>query len=133
VVLHRHKKAWGLFWVGGGLEQCRKLLQEFASNESVSAIVPATPESLLRLILEIDDSKDDLLLATPNKKSIKHSSLQASEPASSNFPWRPVLITSIAWLIPMAFSIGLLISHINRQEAQLIRLLDRVQLKNPER
>ncbi len=23
VVLHRHKKAWGLFWAGGGLNQCR--------------------------------------------------------------------------------------------------------------
>jgi hypothetical protein len=131
VALHRHKKAWGLFWVGGGLEQCRELLQGLASNESVSAIVPATPESLLRLILELDDSKDDLLLAKPNKKILKHRSLQASEPSGSNFPWRPVLLTSIAWLIAMAFPIGLLISHINRQEAQLIRLLDRVQLSKP--
>jgi hypothetical protein len=131
VVLHRHKKAWGLFWVGGGLEQCRELLQGFTCNESVSAIVPATPESLLRLILELDDSRDDLLLAKPNKKILKHRSLQASEPSGANFPWRPVLLTSIAWLIVMAFPIGLLISHINRQEAQLIRLLDRVQLSKP--
>jgi hypothetical protein len=131
VVLHRHKKAWGLFWVGGGLEQCRELLQGLACKESVSAIVPATPESLLRLILELDDSNDDLLLAKPNKNVLKNRSLQASEPCGSSFPWRPVLLTSMAWLIPMALSIGLLISHINRQEAQLIRLLDRVQLSKP--
>jgi len=54
VVLHRHKKAWGLFWAGGGLDLCRDELGRQAGAEVTGAIVPATPEALLRLVLALD-------------------------------------------------------------------------------
>ena len=57
VALQLNKHAWGLFWAGGGLQHCRALLAERISKEEAtsSAIVPATPEALLRLVLDLQN------------------------------------------------------------------------------
>jgi hypothetical protein len=74
VVLHRHKKAWGLFWAGGGLNQCRDELTKLMGSEaSTSAIVPATPEALLRLILTLEEPEAEPVLITKIKKQRKSS------------------------------------------------------------
>ncbi|CAK6701019.1 hypothetical protein VB734_08335 [Synechococcus sp. BA-124 BA4] len=55
VALQMDKRAWGLFWAGGGLQRCRELLAgRFSDAKSSSAIVPATPEVLLRLMLDLE-------------------------------------------------------------------------------
>jgi hypothetical protein len=69
VVLHRHKKAWGLFWVGGGLDQCRAALTAAMGVEQAGgALVPATPDALLRLILTLEEPEVEPVLITKVKK-----------------------------------------------------------------
>ena len=53
VALQLNKRAWGLFWAGGGLQHCRELLAaQISDAETCSALVPVTPEALLRLVLD---------------------------------------------------------------------------------
>ena len=55
VVLQRNNRAWGLFWAGGGLHRCRQELLETSQSPALSsAIVPVTPEAVLRLVLNLD-------------------------------------------------------------------------------
>ena len=55
VALELNKRAWGLFWAGGGLQRCRELLADRVTEaEACSALVPATPEALLRLMVELE-------------------------------------------------------------------------------
>ena len=54
VALQVDKYAWGLFWAGGGLQRCRELLEKDAITiDNQSALVPASPEALLRLVLDL--------------------------------------------------------------------------------
>ena len=54
VALQVDKYAWGLFWAGGGLQHCRELLaKEVTASENQSALVPANPEALLTLSLDL--------------------------------------------------------------------------------
>ena len=96
VVLHRHKKAWGLFWAGGGLDLCRDELCKDFGAEAAGALVPATPEALLRLVLSMEVPEESSVLqssATKPKRKAK------SIAAQTGFPWRAVAITSLAWLV----------------------------------
>jgi hypothetical protein len=96
VVLHRHKKAWGLFWAGGGLDQCRVELSKLLGSEATSsAIVPATPEALLRLVLELDEPE----WVNALEQKPKHQKRRKSIAAQTGFPWRTIAVTSCAWLI----------------------------------
>ena len=55
MALELNKRAWGLFWAGGGLQRCRELLAGKVSDaEACVALVPATPEPLLHLMLEFE-------------------------------------------------------------------------------
>jgi hypothetical protein len=96
VVLHRHKKAWGLFWAGGGLDLCRDELCKQAGTEMPGAIVPATPQALLRLVLAMEDLDDAAVLQVRTSKSKNRGESIA---AQTGFPWRAVAITSLAWLV----------------------------------
>jgi hypothetical protein len=119
VVLHRHKKAWGLFWAGGGLDLCRDELGKQAGTEVAGAIVPATPEALLRLVLAMEDPED---AASLQGRSSKSKSRGKSIAAQTGFPWRAVAITSLAWLVLLsgisAYSVFQL-----QQQSELIRQL----------
>ena len=131
VVLHRHRKAWGLFWAGGGLNQCRdELANRLGSEASTSAIVPATPEALLRLILTLEEPEAEPVLITKIKK-VKKSSDEEEIPdrGQAILPWRVVGLTSAVWLIALVVLGLAFTSQIQRQDQRLQQLIERIELK----
>lgn len=116
VVLHRHKKAWGLFWAGGGLDLCREELAPQIGADVAGAIVPATPEALLRLVLALEEPEADVLLPAKGKPKRKSISAQI------HFPWRAAAITSMAWLIVLT-GLSCYSSFQIQQQSDLIRKL----------
>lgn len=103
VVLHRHKKEWGLFWAGGGLNQCRDELTKLMGAEvATSSIVPATPEALLRLILTLEEPETEPVLRGKSKKQRKSIEEELSpDRGQAAFPWRVVAITSVVLMWPL--------------------------------
>ena len=131
VVLHRHKKAWGLFWAGGGLNQCRdELTKVMGSEASTSAIVPATPEALLRLILTLEEPEAEPVLSSQTKKQKKSPDKELSpDRGQAAFPWRAVALTSAIWLTALVVLGVSLTSQIQRQDQRLQQLIERIELK----
>lgn len=131
VVLHRHKKAWGLFWAGGGLNQCRDELSKLIDAEATSSsIVPATPEALLKLILTLDEPEAGAVLSSSTKKQKKSSGEELSPDHGQAFPWRTVALTSAVWLTALAM-LGLsLTNQIQKQNQRLQQLIERIELKD---
>lgn len=119
VVLHRHKQAWGLFWAGGGLDLCSDELGKQAGAEVAGAIVPVTPESLLRLVLAMEDPEDAAVLQVKTSKS---KSRGKSIAAQTGFPWRAVAITSLAWLVVLTGISSYAVLQL-QQQSQLMRQL----------
>ncbi len=131
VVLHRHKKAWGLFWAGGGLNQCRdELTKQMGSEASTSAIVPATPDALLRLILTLEEPEVEPVLITKNKKAKKSSDEEEIPDCGQSFPWRAVALTSAIWITALGVLGASLISQIQRRDQRLQQLIERIELKD---
>ena len=131
VVLHRHRKAWGLFWAGGGLNQCRDELTKLLGSEaSTSAIVPATPEALLRLILTLEEPEAEPVLITKIKK-VKKSSDEEEIPdrGKAILPWRVVGLTSAVWLIALVVLGLAFTSQIQRQDQRLQQLIERINIR----
>ena len=130
VVLHRHKKAWGLFWAGGGLDQCRVALTAAMGIEQAGgALVPATPEALLRLILTLEEPEVEPVLITKVKKGKKSSDEEEIPDRRQSFPLRAVVLTSAVWLTALVV-LGLsLTSQIQRQDQRLQQLIERIELK----
>lgn len=127
VVLHRHKKAWGLFWAGGGLNQCRGELTKLMETESTaSSIVPATPEALLRLILTLEEPEVEPVLSAKNKKQMTSFNEEQSADRGQSFPWRAVTLTSAIWLTALAVLGVLLTSQIKQQDQRLQQLIERL-------
>ena len=130
VVLHRHKKAWGLFWAGGGLNQCRdELTKQLGSEASSSAIVPATPEALLRLILTLEEPEAEPVLITKIKKVKKSSDEEVIPDRGQAFPLRAVVLTSAVWLTALVVLGVSLTSQIQRQDQRFQQLIERIELK----
>lgn len=131
VVLHRHKKSWGLFWAGGGLNQCRDELTKLMGSEaSSSAIVPATPEALLRLILTLEEPEAEPVLSTKIKKAKKSSDEEENpDRGQAVFPWRVVALTSAVWLTALVVLGVSLTSQIQRQDQRLQQLIERIEPK----
>ena len=127
VVLHRHKKAWGLFWVGGGLDQCRAALTAAMGIEQTGgALVPATPEALLRLILTLEEPEVEPVLITKIKKQKKAS--EEEEEAlkrDQGFPWKAVAITSAVWLAALGVLGASLTSQLQQQDQRLQQFIER--------
>jgi hypothetical protein len=131
VVLHRHKKAWGLFWAGGGLNQCRdELTKQLGSEASSSSIVPATPEALLRLILALEEPEIQPVLITKVKKGKISSDEEEIPDRGQSFPWRPVALTSAVWLTALGVLGVSLTSQIHRQDQRLQQLIERIEFKD---
>jgi hypothetical protein len=120
VVLQRNNRAWGMFWAGGGLHRCRQeLLQTSQSPALSSAIVPVTPEAVLRLVLNLD-IEDTAPAATV---------LQAGAPPavmSSSGVLKAVLWTSLAWLAVLALSAAGFLGVLREQDRKLELLLERL-------
>ena len=121
VVLHRHKKAWGLFWAGGGLELCRDELSKDFGAEAAGALVPATPEALLRLVLSMEEPEESSVLQTSSAKPKRKGKSIA---AQTGFPWRAVAITSLAWLVVLTGLTVFSSYQINQQRQLLERLVE---------
>jgi len=131
VVLHRHKKAWGLFWVGGGLDQCRAALTAALGVEQTGgALVPATPEALLRLILTLEEPEVEPVLITKIKKQ-KKASDEEDEPLNRDhgFPWKAVAITSAVWLAALGVLGASLTSQLQQQDQRLQQLIERLEAR----
>lgn len=120
VVLQRNNRAWGLFWAGGGLDRCRQeLLEASGSPEMSSAIVPVTPEALLRLVLnlEVEDSAPSTTL------------LRADAPPTAvggSGVLQAVLWTSLAWLVILALTAVGFLGVLREQDHKLELLLQRI-------
>jgi hypothetical protein len=128
VVLHRHKKAWGLFWVGGGLDQCRAALTAaMGVEQTAGALVPATPEALLRLILTLEEPEVEPVLITKIKKQKKGSD-EEEVPLNldQGFPWKAVAITSAVWLAALGVFGAALTSQLQQQDQRLQQLIERL-------
>jgi hypothetical protein len=121
VVLHRHKKAWGLFWAGGGLDQCRdELSKQLGAEVNSTAIVPATPEALLKLVLSMEEPEESSALQpsiTKPKRKPKSIAAQTS------FPWRTVAITSVAWLVVLTGISSYAVFQLQQQSALIKQLV----------
>ena len=132
VVLHRHKKAWGLFWVGGGLDQCRAALTAAMGIEQTGgALVPATPEALLRLILTLEEPEVEPVLITKIKKQKKAADEEEEEPLNPHqgFPWKAVAITSAVWLAALGLLGASLTSQLQQQDQRLQQLIERLEAR----
>ena len=130
VILHRHKKAWGLFWAGGGLNQCRdELTKQLGSEASSSAIVPATPEALLRLILTLEEPEVEPVLITKIKKAKKSSDEEEIPDRGQAFPLRAIVLTSAVWLTALVVLSVSLTSQIQRQDQLLQQIIERIEPK----
>jgi hypothetical protein len=118
VALQLDKRAWGLFWAGGGLQHCRDLLVAQAGNaESSSALVPATPEALLRLVLDLEAER---ALASGSAKPAP-----AWRRVQSANPWRVAAWTSLAWMAVLGITVVSFLSVLERQDRKLELLLER--------
>jgi hypothetical protein len=127
VVLHRHKKAWGLFWAGGGLKQCRdELTKQMGSEASTSSIVPATPEALLRLILTLEEPEAEPVLSSKTKKHKKSIEEELSSVSSQAFPLRAIALTSAIWLTALVVLNVTLTSQIKQQDKRFQQLIERL-------
>ena len=116
VALQLDKRAWGLFWAGGGLQHCRELLaQQVPASDISSALVAATPEALLRLVLDLG-----IDLPSPT-----HS--PAAKPANDQHKglWRIIAWTSLAWLTVLGVTVAGFLTALERQDRKLELLLER--------
>lgn len=127
VVLQRNKHAWGLFWVGGGLDQCRAALTAAMGIEQAGgALVPATPEALLRLILALEEPEVEPVLITTVKKGKKPSDEEEIPDRGPSFPWKAVAITSAVWLAALGVLGASLTSQLQQQDLRLQQLIERL-------
>jgi len=116
--LQLDKRAWGLFWAGGGLQHCRDLLVAQAGNaESSSALVPATPEALLRLVLDLEAER---AVASGSAKPAA-----AWRRVQSANPWSVAAWTSLAWMAVLGITVASFLSVLERQDRKLELLLER--------
>ena len=116
VALHFNKHAWGLFWAGGGLQHCRELLsQQIPPSAISSALVEASPEALLRLVLDLGADQPSLTQSP------------AAKPASNHHkgPWRIIALTSLAWLTVLGVTVAGFLTALERQDRKLELLLER--------
>jgi hypothetical protein len=119
IVLHLEKKAWGLFWAGGGLELSREELMIARGKEPEGAIVPATPEALLKLVLAMEDPEWVATLK-PKEKNKKSGQDKAS---SSTSKWKWVAFATIGWALLSTATTGFLAFKLQEQSNQLNQIL----------
>jgi len=123
VALELNKRAWGLFWAGGGLQRCRELLAERVSEaEASSALVPATPEALLRLVLDLEPEAP----ASARHRAWRNATgaeTGTSQPGPN--PWKLVAWTSLAWMAVLGVTVAGFLGALERQDRKLELLLER--------
>ena len=119
VALQVDKYAWGLFWAGGGLQRCRELLEKDAITiDNQSALVPASPEALLRLVLDLQTGATDL-----NSGAMPAPLRAAGNPLASQ--WKLLIYSSIAWFSILLITITVFVVALEKQDRKLELLLER--------
>ena len=119
VALQVDKYAWGLFWAGGGLQRCRELLEKDAITiENQSALVPASPDALLRLVLDLQNGANDL-----NSGAIPAPLRALGNPLASQ--WKLLIYSSIAWFSILLITITVFVVALEKQDRKLELLLKR--------
>jgi hypothetical protein len=123
VALELNKRAWGLFWAGGGLQRCRELLAERVGEaEACSALVPATPEALLRLVVDLETETP---AATTRRHWRNASGAEAGTSQLGPNPWKLVAWTSLAWMAVLGITVAGFLGALERQDRKLDLLLER--------
>jgi hypothetical protein len=123
VALQQDRRAWGLFWAGGGLQHCRELLEAQAngteplSAQESSALVPVTPEALLRVLLDLEAEQPGAGRASRSTRSWR--------PGRAANPWKVVAWTSLAWMVVLGITAAGFMAVLERQDRQLELLLER--------
>ena len=119
VALQVDKYAWGLFWAGGGLQRCRELLEiDAITIDNQSALVPASPEALLRLVL-------DLQTGAKNQDNNKVPIPIRTARYQKNNQLKVVAYTSIVWLCVLLITVAGFMYILDRQDQKLEILLER--------
>jgi hypothetical protein len=123
VALELNKRAWGLFWAGGGIQRSREVLAErISETEACSALVPATPEALLRLMLDLEPQGQ----ATPGTQRWRVPTPVADKsPWTRHNPWTVVAWTSLAWMAVLGLTVAGFLGALERQDRKLDLLLER--------
>jgi hypothetical protein len=120
VVLQRNTRAWGLFWAGGGLHRCRQELLATSDSPALSsAIVPVTPEAVLRLVLNLD-AGDTAAAATVLQADASPAAVGGSSVLKA------VLWMSLAWLAVLALTAAGFLGVLREQDRKLELLLERL-------
>lgn len=120
VVLQRNNRAWGMFWAGGGLNRCRQELLETSPSPALSsAIVPVTPEAVLRLVLNLDAG------ATAAAATVLQADVPPAAVGGSGV-LKAVLWTSLAWLAALALTAAGFLGVLSEQDRKLELLLERL-------
>ena len=121
VALQVDKYAWGLFWAGGGLQRCRELLEKDAITiDNQSALVPASPEALLRLVLDLHTDAANLIAG-----SIPRTLRTARNQFDAQRKW--VIYASIAWFSLLVIIVSGFLVALDRQDKRMELLLERIQ------
>ncbi len=125
VALELNKRAWGLFWAGGGLQRCRELLADQVSEAAAcTALVPATTEALLWLMhgLEPEVHADD-----GPKRWREPVPSGTRLPWLERNPWSLLAWTSLAWMAVLGFTVAGFLGALERHGLKLDVLLERSQ------
>jgi hypothetical protein len=129
VALELSKRAWGLFWAGGGLQRCREVLAErISETEACSALVPATPEALLRLMLDLEPQEQ--ATGAAQRWRVQGSTgpnARWEGPDSLKF----VAWTSLAWMVVLGITVAAFMGALERQDRKLELLLQRTAPQAP--
>jgi hypothetical protein len=129
VALELNKRAWGLFWAGGGIQRCREVLAErISETEACSALVPATPEALLRLMLDLEPQ--DQSVGASQRWRVPGSTVPSAHWAGPN-PWKLVAWTSMAWMVVLGITVAGFMGALERQNHKLELLLQRTAPQAP--
>jgi hypothetical protein len=129
VALELNKRAWGLFWAGGGIQRCREVLTErISETEACSALVPATPEALLRLMLDLEPQ--DQSAGASQRWRVPGSTGPSAHWAGPN-PWKLVAWTSMAWMVVLGITVAGFMGALERQDHKLELLLQRTAPQAP--
>ena len=99
-------------------------------EQAGGALVPATPEALLRLILTLEEPEVEPVLITKIKKQKKASEEEEEEEEAlkrdQGFPWKAVAITSAVWLAALGVLGASLTSQLQQQDQRLQQLIERL-------
>ena len=147
VALQLDRQAWGLFWAGGGLQHCRDMLfTQSGGTDAKAALVPATPEALLRLVLDLNLMEgasvvmDTQRSASPSRpvgggrlgKAPSHQPLlhellndRLDARKRRRLIWRIAVGTSLVWLVVLGVTAAGFQSILEQQDRKLELLLER--------